>query len=227
MDVSQKKVFSGADLKLNLGSGRKVYSGFINVDMADLPETNIKWDLENIPLPFETNSVSEVICEHVLEHLGNFNEFLVDLYRVTKPGGCWRFVVPYYKYEGTFRDPTHKCFFSENTFDYFSDGHTFDYYSPVRLKVLKKILRNSSKTNVMTPIKKIRKYIPFKRVLNIFLWNIYSEIYLEIRVIKPAAGVEDRSVRKTALESKSIENNQSVENNPSERCPGYWRGKRR
>lgn len=174
----------GNELKLNLGSGRKVYSNFINIDKAALPETNLRLDLEQLPLPFSDNSTSEIICEHTLEHISHFTEFLEEMYRITKPGGKWKIVVPYYKYEGTFRDPTHKCFFSENTFDYFTEKNTFDYYSKVRLKILNKVLRNSSKTNINTPIKRIRKYIPFKRFFNLFLWNIYSEVYFELEVVK-------------------------------------------
>ena len=171
-------------LRLNLGSGRTSYPGFINLDLADLPETELRWNLEKLPLPFKDNSVSEIICEHTLEHLGNFKELLEDLYRITAPGGKWHFVVPYYKYEGTFRDPTHKCFFSENTFDYFTAGNTFDYYSPVRIRVLQKELRNSTKTNIRTAIKIIRRFIPFKKFFNLFLWNIYSEVYYELEAVK-------------------------------------------
>ena len=167
--LSKMDIFSIGELKINLGSGRKTYPGFLNIDKAKLPETNFVYDMEKLPLPFSDNSVSEIICEHVLEHLDNFPQFLEELYRITKQGGIWRFVVPYYKYEGTFRDPTHKCFFSENTFDYFTEGNTFDYYSCVRLKILRKVLRNSSKTNIQTTIKRFREYIPFKRFFNLFL----------------------------------------------------------
>ncbi len=180
----EKIHLDGRLLRLNLGSGRTSYPGFVNLDLADLPETQLKWNLEKLPLPFKDNSVSEIICEHALEHLNNFKEVLEELYRITIPGGRWHFVVPYYKYEGAFRDPTHKCFFSENTFDYFTRGNTFDYYSPVRLKIIRKELHNSSKTNIQTPIKKIRKYLPFKRWLNLFLWNIYSEVLFELEVVK-------------------------------------------
>ncbi len=182
--LSKMDIFSIGELKINLGSGRKTYPGFLNIDKAKLPETNFVYDMEKLPLPFSDNSVSEIICEHVLEHLDNFPQFLEELYRITKQGGIWRFVVPYYKYEGTFRDPTHKCFFSENTFDYFTEGNTFDYYSCVRLKILRKVLRNSSKTNIQTTIKRFREYIPFKRFFNLFLWNIYSEVYFELKVVK-------------------------------------------
>jgi len=191
-------------LRLNLGSGRTTYPGFINLDFANLPETELRWNLEKLPLPFKDNSVSEIICEHALEHLSNFTELLEDLYRITAPRGRWYFVVPYYKYEGTFRDPTHKCFFSENTFDYFTEGNTFDYYSSVRLKVLKKKLRNSSKTNIRTSIKKLRKYVPFKSFLNNFLWNLYSEVYFELEVVKEDTAKNDKTAEEKITTEKEI-----------------------
>jgi len=137
---NQDKQDSQDNLQLNLGGGRRRYPNFINVDKAALPETDLQWNLEKVPLPFAENSVSKIISEHTLEHVFNFVELLEEMYRITKPGGVWEIVVPYYKYEGTFRDPTHRCFFSENTFDYFKEGNTFDYYSPVRVKILKKEL---------------------------------------------------------------------------------------
>lgn len=187
MDYTKKD-----NIKLNLGGGRKRYPGFLNVDKAALPETDLQWNLEKVPLPFADNSVSKIISEHALEHVFNFVELLEEMYRITKPGGIWEIVVPYYKYEGTFRDPTHRCFFSENTFDYFKEGNTFDYYSTIRLRILKKDLRNCTKTNIPTAIKKIRQFIPFKRFFNLFLWNMYSEIYFKMQVVKDSAA-DDRN----------------------------------
>ncbi len=209
MISSQLVIGKSEKIKLNLGSGRTTYPGFINVDQADLPETKLQLNLEKLPLPFENNSVSEVICEHTLEHLGNFKEFLEELYRVTVSGGKWHFVVPYYKYEGTFRDPTHKCFFSENTFDYFTEKNTFDYYSPVRVKIIKKELRNSTKTNIKTTIKKIRTFIPFKKFFNLFLWNIFSEVYFELEVVKEKHSLSEENKKNQTLAGKwrSLESN--------------------
>ena len=172
------------DLKLNLGSGKKRYDGFINLDKQPLSETDIKWNLENTPMPFKTNSVSNVIAEHVLEHITNFVPLMEDIHRICKPGVIVKVMVPYYRYEGAFRDPTHVRFFSENTFDYFCNGHSFDYYSKAKFNIKKVELRTNFKTNTKTFHKKIIKFVPFKKFLNVFLWGMYSEIYFELEIVK-------------------------------------------
>ncbi len=172
------------NLKLNLGGGKKRYKGFINVDKQPLPETDITWDLESTPMPFKENSVSEAICEHIFEHITNFVSLMEDLHRICKHGALVRVMVPYFRYEGAFRDPTHVRFFSEHSFDYFCNGHTFDYYSKAKFKLKKVELRTTFKTNSENLYKKIIRFIPFRRILNPFLWNMYTEIYFELEVVK-------------------------------------------
>jgi len=171
-------------IRLNLGAGRKMHPGFINIDKQPLAETDVVWDLERTPLPFETDSVSEVVCEHILEHIREFVPLMEEVHRVCKPGALVRVAVPYFRYEGAFRDPTHVRFFSEHSFDYFCNGHTLDYYTKARFSLKKAQLRTNFKTNTKTFHKRIIKLIPFKKLLNPFLWNMYSEVYFELEVVK-------------------------------------------
>jgi SAM-dependent methyltransferase len=182
-DDAWANIIEGDNLKLNIGSGRKSYEGFLNLDRVPLENTDIIWDLE-MPLPFRTNSVSEVICEHILEHIVNFIPLLEELYRVCKPKAKIYVMVPYFRYEAAYRDPTHVRFFTEHSFDYFQDGVEFSHYSDIRFDVKKVELRTTFKSSVKNLHKKIIKFIPFKKFLNIFLWNIYTEIYFELEVVK-------------------------------------------
>lgn len=72
--------------KLNLGGGSLRFEGFINVDLS--PQADLKHDLRN-PLPFEANSVDEIIAIHVIEsfYQWEFPDILKDWVRVLKPGG--------------------------------------------------------------------------------------------------------------------------------------------
>ena len=106
-------------LKLNLGCGSEIYPGYVNIDKVALPGTDFVWDLEKTPLPFKDNSVFEIRAEHILEHIVNYLPLLEDIHRMCVPRANIEFVVPYYKYEGAFRDPTHVIFFTEHSFDYF------------------------------------------------------------------------------------------------------------
>ena len=171
-------------LKLNIGCGNKTYPNFVNIDKVSLPDIDKKWDLEKTPLPFPDNSVEEVRAEHVLEHVWNYVPLMEDLWRICKPGATIYIEVPYFRYEGAFRDPTHCRFFSEYSFEYFSEGYEYAYYSNARFKVKNVELKTTSKSRIKNLHKKIVNYIPFKKILNIFFWNLYTEIVFELEVIK-------------------------------------------
>ncbi|MBD3252960.1 methyltransferase domain-containing protein [Candidatus Pacearchaeota archaeon] len=172
------------NLKVNFGCGEKIYEDFINIDRLPLPNVDLVWDLEKTPLPFKSNSVSEIKCEHILEHVKNFMPLIEELWRICKPGAFIKIYAPYFRYEAAYRDPTHVRFFTEHSFDYFQDGLTYSYYSKARFKIRKVELRNNFFSGVKNLHKKIIKFIPFKKFLNIFFWNIYSEVYYELEVVK-------------------------------------------
>jgi SAM-dependent methyltransferase len=171
-------------LKLNFGCGEKTYEDYVNMDKVELPGVDVLWDLEKTPMPFETNSVDEIKCEHILEHVRNFMPMIEEMWRICKPGAMIYVWGPYFRYEAAYRDPTHERFFTEHSFDYFQDGVNFSHYSKARFNVRKVELRNHFFSSVKNLHKRIIKYVPFKKFLNIFLWNIYSEVYFELEVVK-------------------------------------------
>lgn len=178
------KKLNDSNLKVNLGCGNEIYKGYLNIDKISLPRVDFTWNLEQTPLPFKSNSVSEIRCEHILEHITNFLPLIEELWRISKPGGKIYVVAPYFRYEAAYRDPTHVRFFTEHSFDYFQNGVKFSHYSHARFNIKKVELRNNFHSSVKNLHKRIIKYIPFKKFLNIFLWNIYSEVYYELGVIK-------------------------------------------
>jgi hypothetical protein len=96
-------------LKLNLGSGQNPRAGYLNVDRAGTPD--LLWDLENVPWPWETSSVGEVVLDHVLEHLGEgvqgYFAIIKQLYRVCAPGATIHITVPHPRHDDFLGDPTH------------------------------------------------------------------------------------------------------------------------
>ncbi|MBR9706564.1 methyltransferase domain-containing protein [Candidatus Pacearchaeota archaeon] len=172
------------DLKLNLGCGEKRYPHHINIDKAPLIQADLLWDLEKTPIPLKTDSVSEVICEHILEHITNLIPLLEEIHRICKPGAKIFVSAPYYKYEAAYRDPTHVRFFTEHSFDYFQDDVKFSHYSEARFKVINVELKNHFFSSVKNLHKKIIRFVPFKKILNHFMWNMFSEINYELEVIK-------------------------------------------
>jgi SAM-dependent methyltransferase len=174
------------EIKLNLGCGDCIHKDYVNIDKVKLHGVDLIWDLEKTPLPFKDDSVSEIRVEHVLEHIQNYMGLMNDIHRVSKPNGIINVLAPYYKYEGSYRDPTHVRFFTEHSFDYFQDGVKFSHYCKARFKVLEVERRVRFLSDVKNFQKRLIKVIPnfIRPILNIFLWNIYTELRYKLRVIK-------------------------------------------
>jgi len=96
-------------LKLNLGSGQNPRPGFVNVDKFGEPD--LRCDLEAFPWPWPDNSVSEIVMNHVFEHLGAsaevFMGIMKELYRVCEPGARIQIAVPHPRHDHFINDPTH------------------------------------------------------------------------------------------------------------------------
>lgn len=139
-------------VKLNLGCGLRLKRDFINVDVVDLTQYGeipeeyefMVWDLNKRPWPWEDESVDAVVMRDSLEHLEPaFFEIMNELWRILKPGKRAGIQVPDYRYATAFRDPTHRMFFIDGSFDYL-DPHTeigkdYIHYTPYKWRIEKEI----------------------------------------------------------------------------------------
>lgn len=167
--------------KLNLGCGDKKIQGFLGIDHIKTEATDLAHDLNIIPYPFKDNSVDEIIADNVLEHLDNPLAVMEELYRICQRGAILKVSLPYYKSSGAFTDPTHKHFFTENSFQYFSPEHEYHFYTKAKFKILKIQLLAKDFGDRRH---KLRNLLPFKKFFNFFLFNIYDEIYFELECVK-------------------------------------------
>ena len=73
-------------LRLNLGAGNTKLEGFTSVDLYD-KEADIQADI--CELPFKSNSIDEIVCYQVIEHVPyqNSTKVFAEMYRVLKKGG--------------------------------------------------------------------------------------------------------------------------------------------
>jgi SAM-dependent methyltransferase len=108
------------------------------VDKADLPGVDVCYDLTHIPLPFASNSCADVLCKDVLEHL-EYLSVLRDIHRILEPGGQVTIQVPHFTSKDAYGDPTHRSFFTANTFRYFVEGHFRSYYFDFSFSRVRKI----------------------------------------------------------------------------------------
>lgn len=138
-------------------------------------------DLNIMPYPFADNSIEEIIADNILEHLDDVVVVMEELYRVCRNGAIIKISLPYYKSSGAFSDPTHKHFFTENSFQCFTVEHEYHFYTKAKFKIVKRELLSK---NFNDPKHKLRNLLPFKKLLNNFLFNIYDEIYFELECVK-------------------------------------------
>lgn len=86
---------AGTKHYINLGSGPLKKDGYLNIDFFGVPEVDYGADLRR-PLKIAEGAVDGIVTEHVLEHLtyGEAKQLLGECYRILKPGGILRVIVP-------------------------------------------------------------------------------------------------------------------------------------
>jgi len=119
----------GDFIKLNLGCGQNLLAGYVNVDKFGAPD--VRHDLEIIPWPWKKNSVSEVVLNHALEHLGEttakYLEIIRELYRVCAPEALIFIVVPHPRHDHFFNDPTHVRIITPDSLGLFSKKKNLEW----------------------------------------------------------------------------------------------------
>ena len=115
-------------MKLNIGCGYSVLEGHINLDRLPLKGVQVVADIEGVFLPFKDSVFDKVIAFNTLEHVSDLVKVMQDVHRVLKPKGIIHILVPHFSHRGAYGDPTHKRFFSYDTFFYFWAGFKWNYY---------------------------------------------------------------------------------------------------
>lgn len=80
-------------MKLNLGSGEYRLEGWVNIDIRELPEVDLVYDL-NRGIPFGNNIIDEIVASHVLEHIENPHFLMNEMLRVCRPNAVVEIRVP-------------------------------------------------------------------------------------------------------------------------------------
>lgn len=109
-------------MRLNLGAGSALLTGWINLDRMPLPGIDVVHDLDAGPWPFDRNTVDQIVAKDVFEHVADPVLFMTECHRILRPGAGLFIHCPYYRGRDAFTDPTHKRFPTEHTFDFWIPG---------------------------------------------------------------------------------------------------------
>ena|ERR687886_2289183 len=169
--------------RLNLGCGKNILTGWINLDIVALNGVDVIADLDHCKktkLPFQDNEFDEFLASHIIEHLHNPLPFMEEIHRIAKPNAKATFKVPYGSSDDAFEDPTHVKHYFLNSFSYFSQPfYSFADYGYRGDWLIEKIVLL---IDANTHYGKNAEQILFE--VNTFR-NIVKEMIVELRAIKP------------------------------------------
>ena len=170
--------------KLNLGSGGRPIDGYINVDISPkAPKVEIVHDLDEMPWPFEGESIDEVLMAHCLEHLKDHNLAMREIHRILKPGGHAIISVPHFTWQLAYGDPTHKHFFAYPSFYYYvNKGNYFDFkFSSCKVKIY-----FGKRLSIWNFISLVQNLVG---VFNIYIFRFpYSVFYCQVALLETGPG---------------------------------------
>lgn len=107
-------------------NGKSEWTELVRLDHNSDHSPDIVWDLNTVPLPFDTNTFDECHAYEVLEHVGRqgdakffFDQFS-DFWRILKPNGLLVGTCPHWKSKWAWGDPSHTRVVSVDSFIFLS-----------------------------------------------------------------------------------------------------------
>ena len=169
--------------RLNVGCGRNIQEGWVNLDSAALPGVDIVCDLESlreVPIDLPDETVSHFLLSHVIEHVRDPLGLMQELWRLAAPGAIAVVRVPHGASDDAWEDPTHARAYFPGSFGYFSQPFYWraDYgykgdWNPDKVTLLVDRTRCASLDARETLAKTVCER------------NVVREMICELRAVKP------------------------------------------
>lgn len=132
--------------KINLGCGFNKLDTHWNVDVSKMCNPDEVLDLEQLPWHYPDNSFDEILAKDILEHVGTnpreFIKIICEMYRVSKPEAIWKVIVPHWKCDLAYDDPTHIRVITASTFKLFDQEKNVEAFKNKRSDTLIGLLNN-------------------------------------------------------------------------------------
>jgi len=148
--------------KLNLGCGHKGMAGFVNHDrICHANHVDIAYDLNDLPWPWDDESVDFIMASSVFEHLNlDLVQTMDECWRILRPKGQLRVKVPYWQHDNAYADPTHRWCFSLRSFDVFLPksrlGKELNFYTRRKWRMLKGPNLNNAQSSMIALLEVIK-----------------------------------------------------------------------
>jgi len=156
-------------LRLNVGAGTTEW-GDVRLDVGRTDQVTLLGDMHALPL--DDDVFAEVLMDNVLEHTAETTAVLREIHRVLRPGGIVYVYVPYYTAHGAYGDPTHRSFFTEGTFDYYTVESDYQHYADFEFELVD---REFFYSKLLWPI-------PSRRV-RLKLGHVFGDLVLAMKVV--------------------------------------------
>jgi hypothetical protein len=116
--------------RLNMGSGLKKISGFVNADSNPAVKPDQVVDFNQFPWPYADNEFDHIVAKDILEHLGNTGEDFIkvikEMYRISHNGAIWEVQSPHWRCDTALDDPTHRRLITMGMFNIFNKKMIID-----------------------------------------------------------------------------------------------------
>lgn len=185
-------------IRLDLGCGLKKKPGFTGLDRLALPGVDLVCDLDREPIPLADDSVAEVHTMHFLEHTNDLLAVMQEVWRVCRDGARVDISVPYFNSIGAYRDPTHRRFFTWETFEHFTDsGGVPSFYAEARFRIVGRRLRfwpstagrkGAVRFGYLWPLQAVANLWPYLYEHSLLRGIAASELHVVLEVLKRPAG---------------------------------------
>jgi len=128
------------EMKLNPGCGKDTKREYVNLDLKHMKGVDVMSDLNRFPYPCRGSVFDERYCNNILEHLEDVVGVMEGLHGICRPQAKIVIKVPHFTCQYAFGDPTHKNYFTYESFDYFTlrdemDDERPDWYSDVNFRI--------------------------------------------------------------------------------------------